>query len=233
MIQKKSIYALLCSVFSIFVFQCFIDAQPNSVTNLSALAGDYSYEIKLKWTYPGPGILPSGSAYYIQRSTWAGVSWSTSSAQTIISTGPVNVLENQMCSITGLSGGATYYFHLWTSSGVAGLVSEISNRATYYLAANAEIALTKNYSVVQKRPGDIITYTIKYENVGNSNATNIAIRDKIPSYCDYIAGSIKVDGVGKTDAQDSESGPDADYTDGIISVIFDEINLLPATTGYI
>jgi len=48
-------------------------------------------------------------------------------------------------------------------------------------------------------PGDSLLYNINYNNVGNDTSTNSVIIDNIPSGTSFIPGSIKINGVAKTD----------------------------------
>ena len=48
--------------------------------------------------------------------------------------------------------------------------------------------------------GDSLKYTINYNNAGNDSSTNTVIIDNIPTGTSYIRGSIKINGVTKTDA---------------------------------
>jgi len=206
-----------------FVFLSSISfSQTNAVTDLTCSSGTYPHEIKLVWTQPGPGSLPEGSNYYIQYATYTEISWSTSTAQVVISTSNVVPYQQQVVLIAGFDGGTTYYFHIWTSSGTEQLISQISNRATFYLQKNVLMEITKTYSAITKRPTDEITYFITYKNVGNSTATYVVIQDKIPTYTEYKPSSIKVNNIQKTDSQDEEEGPDAHFDNGIIFVIFDD-----------
>jgi len=47
--------------------------------------------------------------------------------------------------------------------------------------------------------GDIVEYKIAIKNNGNSDMANVKVRDVIPQYSDYIAGSTTVDGVAAND----------------------------------
>jgi uncharacterized repeat protein (TIGR01451 family) len=49
-------------------------------------------------------------------------------------------------------------------------------------------------------PGDILRYQMNYSNTGNDSSTNTIIIDNIPSGSTFIPGSIKINGVAKTDA---------------------------------
>ena len=57
--------------------------------------------------------------------------------------------------------------------------------------------------------GDILRYRINYQNVGNDASTNTIIRDNIPIATTLVPGSIKINGVTKTDA----SGDDQAHYD--------------------
>ena len=47
--------------------------------------------------------------------------------------------------------------------------------------------------------GDSLSYTVNYSNVGNDSSTNTVIVDNIPVGTSFIPGSIKINGVAKTD----------------------------------
>lgn len=93
---------------------------PGPITNLTAYQGLYGRSIQLVWTAPGnngyTGILPAGSTYSIQRSTWAGVGYSTGSVDAIfVSTASVNPGDYQSYNLTSLLQGVTYYVRMWTA----------------------------------------------------------------------------------------------------------------------
>ena len=49
-------------------------------------------------------------------------------------------------------------------------------------------------------PGDNLRYQINYNNVGNDSSTNTVIYDNIPLGTIYVPGSLRINGVAKTDA---------------------------------
>jgi uncharacterized repeat protein (TIGR01451 family) len=49
-------------------------------------------------------------------------------------------------------------------------------------------------------PGDSIRYQVNYNNTGNDSSTNTRILDQIPLGTTFIPGSIRINGVAKTDA---------------------------------
>lgn len=54
--------------------------------------------------------------------------------------------------------------------------------------------------------GDTVTYRIKVRNTGNMAITNVMIKDALPMFVSYTAGSTKVDGVIQSDAIISTAG---------------------------
>ena len=112
-----------------------LDTTPPAAVTLSAVSQQSS--VLLTWTAPGDdgntGDL-SGARYYIQYSTYAGVTWSTASAQiTITTTTTQGAPQSRL--ITGLTGGVTYYFRLWTADEVPNLSAPSNTASTW--AGNA------------------------------------------------------------------------------------------------
>jgi uncharacterized repeat protein (TIGR01451 family) len=55
-------------------------------------------------------------------------------------------------------------------------------------------------------PGDVIRYHINYQNVGNDASANTAILDNLPVATSFVPGSIRINGIAKTDmAGDDEA----------------------------
>ncbi len=53
--------------------------------------------------------------------------------------------------------------------------------------------LTKTVDKTQAKPGEEVTYTIKYKNIGDKDAFNVIITDNIPNYTDYVSNSMCID----------------------------------------
>lgn len=53
--------------------------------------------------------------------------------------------------------------------------------------------LTKSTDKTQAKPGEEITYTIKYKNIGDKDAINVIVTDNIPNYTDYVSNSMCLD----------------------------------------
>lgn len=72
-------------------------------------------------------------------------------------------------------------------------------------ASGAAMSLSKSVDKSQAAPGDAIRYTITYSNTGDASATSVVIKDTIPTAVTYVANSVKVGGVAKTDAADADN----------------------------
>ena len=118
---------------------------PDAINDLDVLPITEDNKITLRWTSPGDdgsqGSLTG--AYLIQYASQTvidNVSWSTSTAQIIVSTTNVTPLTIQYYTLT-LPGGTTYYFRIWTRD-EAYNYSTISNGATIYLGICPPNAIT-------------------------------------------------------------------------------------------
>lgn len=88
---------------------------PNAVTDLS-VAANAADTFRLSWTAPSdPTNSPINGQYAVQFSTWSGVTWSTTSAQVLISTTGVVAGTAQRLDVAGLNPNTTYYLRLWTA----------------------------------------------------------------------------------------------------------------------
>lgn len=47
--------------------------------------------------------------------------------------------------------------------------------------------------------GTVVTYTIAYSNTGHASVVNFAVSDPIPQFTDYVANSVKINGVSVSD----------------------------------
>ncbi|RYY00732.1 DUF11 domain-containing protein [bacterium] len=55
------------------------------------------------------------------------------------------------------------------------------------------------------KPGEVLEYTITYTNIGSQNATEVSINDLIPANTTYVPGSLVINNVVKSDADDVET----------------------------
>lgn len=95
---------------------------------------------------------------------------------------------------------------------------------TVTTSGTATITATAPYLTLSKMvtptgnqpPGTVLTYRVDVINAGTGQATGVLITDAIPTNCTYVAGSLSVAGIAKTDAADGDNG-----TFSNDSVIFD------------
>jgi uncharacterized repeat protein (TIGR01451 family) len=87
-----------------------------------------------------------------------------------------------------------------------------------YQITDVSIVVTKSSSVLdqfatnQPIPGATITYTITVTSSGSGTATNVSVQDDFPANTTYVANSITVNTIAKTDAVDAEAAPACDTT---------------------
>lgn len=77
-------------------------------------------------------------------------------------------------------------------------------------------------------PGDVIRYQVNYSNVGNDSSTNTIIYDNIPLGSTFVPGSIRINGVARTDAAGDDQA-EYDFTNN--RVVLRVGNGANATTG--
>jgi trimeric autotransporter adhesin len=85
-----------------------------------------------------------------------------------------------------------------------------SNTDTATVSANAVVTVTKAISASSGgSPSGPITYTLTFNNTGNSTATSVTLMDVIPSGMSYVAGSGRWSGSGATTLTDAAGGDPA------------------------
>ena len=70
--------------------------------------------------------------------------------------------------------------------------------------AGAVIVATKSVTPAKPAPGETLTYTIVLKNNGTTQATSVIASDPLPLGITYAPGTIKVNNVAKTDANDGD-----------------------------
>ncbi len=79
-----------------------------------------------------------------------------------------------------------------------------------------------------KSVGNVVDYKVTVSNTGSSPSTNATITDAIPSQLSYLAGSIRIDAVTKTDVMDLDEADFGGTTPGTLSIVIPAI--APAQT---
>jgi len=69
-----------------------------------------------------------------------------------------------------------------------------------FVASNRPLmSLAKSVDKSSAIPGDTLTYTVVYTNIGSSVATNVIVSDSIKQTTEYVAGSVTINNVTQTD----------------------------------
>jgi uncharacterized repeat protein (TIGR01451 family) len=90
-----------------------------------------------------------------------------------------------------------------------------SNTVQTIVSAGPVVTITKTANNMTPRPGDIVTYTATYQNVGGSDAQSVFLVDVIPSQTDFYGTTVTVDGVAKTVNQ---TGSGVTLSGGILTI---------------
>lgn len=92
---------------------------------------------------------------------------------------------------------------LWLTDDAANSFSRAVTDQVQVIAGPV-ITLLKSADKANVNPGELITYTVNYQNTGADTAFNTVLVDNIPVNTTYLAGSIFLSGVNKTDASDGD-----------------------------
>ena len=85
-------------------------------------------------------------------------------------------------------------------------VADVITDATAIRTAGIRVDLTKSVSAATTTVGDVLTYTVAYSAVGAGTATTLVINDTIPAGTTYVPGTLRLKGIGLTDAADADAG---------------------------
>jgi uncharacterized repeat protein (TIGR01451 family) len=86
--------------------------------------------------------------------------------------------------------------------------------ATLTVRTPPQMVLTKSADATTAVPGQTITYTVYYHNIGGMPASYLIVSDSIPTHTTYVAGSLKIGSAASTyasatsltDTEDSDAG---------------------------
>jgi uncharacterized repeat protein (TIGR01451 family) len=88
--------------------------------------------------------------------------------------------------------------------------------------------MNKSVNKATAKPGDTLTYTITYSNAGTQAATLVTVTDAQPENTTYIANSVKINNVAKTDSSDAD-----EVTLNVTTVQLNIGQVLPGGSGTI
>ena len=115
-----------------------------------------------------------------------------------IFTVPVGVLGNSQtsASIKFMSPSENYFLHM------ASTAISVYNPSYGLIKSSADL----NGGVLA--PGDVLRYQLNFTNVGNDVSTNTILTDNLPFNVGFVPGSLRINGVARTDAMADDQ---ADY----------------------
>lgn len=150
---------------------------PVAITDLTVTGlFDNDSDVTLSWSTPGDdnwiGTLSSGSKYGIDYSTYS-IQWSTTSYKVDISTHGVTPHTQVSRTITGLTGGSTYYFRIWTADEIP-LWSGLSNGATIWVCPILSVSISPDtyaFGTIECATSTVSGNTISVTNDGNVTET--------------------------------------------------------------
>ncbi|RKY55637.1 MAG: hypothetical protein DRP93_02980 [Candidatus Neomarinimicrobiota bacterium] len=94
------------------------------------------------------------------------------------------------------------------------------------------LSLVKSVDIESVTPGEIMTYTVNYSNVGDDNASIIFILEKIPETTEYIVSSADGDEMTITYSHDGGISFDSNQTSAVTDISFQRTTVLtPGSTG--
>lgn len=122
--------------------------------------------------------------------------------------------------LTGLGDGG--------SDAVVGVSRAQASATGGYILSDVVVKLEKSVAVadgVRVMSGAVLTYRITVTVSGAGSAKSLLVTDPVPTTTTYVAGSLTLNGVARTDASDSDN---AAFSDGVVSVSLGDVSV-PAT----
>lgn len=118
-----------------------------------------------------------------------------------------------------------------TVEAVSQLDGAVTDTGTYTAqVASAVIQSVKTHSPESPVPGDTVTYTITLTNNGSIDGDVALVNDTIPANVTYVAGSITLDTVSKTDADDLDN---ADYNVTVANAVYVDVGTITSGGGQV
>ena len=129
-------------------------------------------------------------------------------ADTIVDTGSLaNDTSLQILALVAVpAGAADGTVDTTTVTATSSFDTTVTASATDTTTVNAPLlTVIKSVSPVgDQPPGTVLTYTVVVTNSGGSTASNIVLTDTVPTNTTYVATSITLNSVAKTDADDGD-----------------------------
>jgi uncharacterized repeat protein (TIGR01451 family) len=99
------------------------------------------------------------------------------------------------------------------------------NVAVFDIATDTTTINAPNLSVVKsvlpagpQPPGTVLTYQVVVTNNGLGSAVGVVLTDPAPAFTNYVAGSMRLNGVAKTDAPADDEGDFGNTTPGAVTM---------------
>jgi len=93
---------------------------------------------------------------------------------------PNSTVDSVILKATEISGGNTYEFEVLDTITVT------------FTGSSGQLKLTKSVDKINAKPGDIVTYNIKYQNIGTEELKNIKIQDITPANTTFVSASFVI-----------------------------------------
>lgn len=149
-----------------------------------------------------PPLISGVSAINIT-SSGATIAWSTDkSADSLVEYGPTTSyggtapVSTQVTAhsvpLSGLSASTLYHYRVKSKDAAGTLATSADYTFTTTVNNVPSMTLTKDDGgIATAKSGDILTYTIQYQNTGSASATNFVIKDSIPAGTQYQTGTAR------------------------------------------
>ena len=96
-----------------------------------------------------------------------------------------SILLNLYGTINGNAGCAGTHYNTWNASYTLNGNQYTIQRVVSFIIVEPSVSLEKTVNLSQANIGDVLTYTLSYENTGNSPFTSFSITDTLPSNVNY------------------------------------------------
>ena len=155
------------------------------------------------WTPPTPYVAPVPATVALPTLTWR---------PTTAIGGPLQSLEGGRITVTARVRPGVASGTVLTLNGLATTQNMNVNQPLTLITscevrvANPELSLTKSVNIADPLIGELVTYTVRVQNVGIRRAAGVALEDVLPAGLTFVAGSARVITAGYTLGQPAVSG---------------------------